>query len=114
MSTQVFEWEAPPPRPRGRYARTNEIAMRLGKNRGNWAKIGVYKTYSAAHVRAHQIRTGKIKGFKVVGLFQVDVRLTPDGYAVYAKCIKVTRAFKNSLDPNNPKNWTLVEEDDEL
>lgn len=109
----MFEWEAPPPRPRGKYKRVNETAVRLANSKGKWAKIGVYDAYHTAHTRAHRIRTGMLKGFKVVGDFDADVRPTAEGYAVYVRCTRWSKAFANGLDENNPKYWTTEEDNDD-
>lgn len=90
----VFEWEAPPPRTRTRTV-ASKNAVKLANNRGQWAKVYVYDTYKVAHNKATKIRSGKIKGYQVVGSFQAEVRRTAEGYCVYAKCTSYSKAFRD-------------------
>lgn len=109
-------WEPLPRKVGGRGVAANKMALKLAARKGKWAIIGVYPERHLADQRASRIRTGKFKGFNMVGRFAVEVRQTAEGWCLYAKCIAHSAAYTKNLDKNDPRNWVIdpdtIEEDE--
>jgi hypothetical protein len=94
---EILRWEDPAPKPTGAAKRVHEAAVELSKNMNRWAVIGLYKEKQQAAVRASQIRRGHVKMFTHVGKFETDYRPTPDGWAVYARCVALDPVYESKV-----------------
>lgn len=88
---EIFEWQAPPPKLTGRSAKAMRIAKSLARKPNEWAAVAVYADRATAHDRASDIRTGKVKGYNIVGKFETMVRETPEGYKVFVRCVHINK-----------------------
>lgn len=69
-------------------------AIKLAKQKGEWARVYISKNRKTAYVKASHIRTGKIKGYAIVGKFEaLPPRPTPEGWVVWARCVSINPDF---------------------
>lgn len=86
--TRIY-FEEPPPRqtrPMGS-TKNEQIAAKLRKRPGDWAKIGTYGSASSMNSVAHQIRHGKLTPYTPEGSFEAVARTVGGKHNVWARYV---------------------------
>lgn len=90
MTKQVrIRFEEPPPRAHRSLDKTKheQIADKLRKHPGQWARIMTYTSLASANSVAHQIRRGKLKAYATNGTFEAVCRTVDGNHRVWARYI---------------------------
>jgi len=97
----IFEPGEPPKKKGEAKLRGHENAVALAKMRGQWAKVYISTNRQSAHNKASEIRRGKMKTWSCVGQFEAEApRPTPEGWVVWARCVRVNPEYRKELNLN--------------